>query len=207
MTLPPYPCLGVPPDGFCPQTPTYSARECTSGAAWWGSQYTGKPWPTGWGNAMNWPTRARMAGLTVDTTYANNAIMCLGPNVNGAGPVGHVAYTIGPALRSHAEVWEMDFRIRYGFDHRPALITGCEYIHLTPKPVPPAPDPPTTKGVPKMFVWYRANGSIQLCNMVSCTSFGDGADVTLYLDAGFPAIHETACTIAWAAKINGLPQR
>ena len=76
-------------------------------------------------------------------------------------------------------------------------------IYITPSPDPT--DPPIA-GDPRMFIWYRNNGGIFLCNMVTCTEFGDGADVTYYLGLGFPAAHENRVTAAWAAKINALPE-
>lgn len=195
----PYPCLGVKPDGFCPQTPTYSARECTSGAAFWGSEYIGKPWPLGWGNAMYWPVRARAAGFVVDTNCTPNSIMCLPPNHNGAGPMGHVAYVTGPAVQSHAEVWEMDFLIRFGFDYRPALVTGCEYIHLVGKPLPvPIKEDPVViiLEIPGEGNFYRV-GSL-LCPLAS------PADQTALIAAchavGVPVVIWTGVTAAQYAN-------
>src|ERR1019366_937022 len=117
MTLPSYPCLNAAVDRDCPQTPTYPARECTSGGSWWGSRYTGKPWPQGWGNADNWPAAARAARFNVTIQPSANSIMCIPPNTNGAGPKGHIAYLIGLA-GPMAQVWEMKFLIEYGFDYR-----------------------------------------------------------------------------------------
>src|ERR1019366_1251848 len=139
MTLPSYPCLGAAIDRDCPQTPTYPARECTSGGSWWGSRYTGKPWPQGWGNADNWPAAARAARFNVTIQPSANSIMCIPPNTNGAGPKGHIAYVIGLA-GPMAQVWEMNFLIEYGFDYRMARTANCEYIHLLAPP--PATKPP-----------------------------------------------------------------
>jgi surface antigen len=136
---PPYPCLGVPVDGFCPETPTYPARECTSGCSWWGSQYQGKAWPTGWGNALNWPGKARAAGFVVNTTPAPNTIMCIPPNRKGAGPQGHVAFVTGSPVSGKVSVIEMNFLIEHGYDYRIATVAGCEFIHLD---APPSPTPP-----------------------------------------------------------------
>lgn len=199
---PPYPCLGAIPDGNCPQTPTYQARECTSGASWWGSQYQGKPWPTGWGNAMNWPAAARKAGFTVNTTPAIYSIMCLGPNVNGAGPVGHVAYVVGPVVQGHAEVFEMDFRIRFGFDFRPALVTGCEYIHLTPKPVPPAP-PIGVEDMP--WLYQAANGTIYLVCGGSRLALSAIADVQAFQAKGAQLILASSLTVNGNSEVAKLP--
>lgn len=200
MSPPPYPCFSVPPDGNCPQTPTYPARECTSGASFWGSWYTGKPWPIGWGDAMNWPTRARMAGYTVNTICTENSIMCLPPNHNGAGPKGHVAYVVGPIVQGHAEVWEMNFLIPHGFDYRPALVTGCEYIHLVPKPVPPAPDPPFV-GDAQMWLFQASNGTIYLVNGWSPIALSFSADVTYLESKGVPLVLSSKLTPSGASEI------
>lgn len=151
---------------------------------------------------MNWPTRARMAGYTVDATCSDNSIMCLGPGVNGAGAVGHVAYVVGPVLQSHAEVWEMDFRIRYGYDHRPALVTGCEYIHLTPKPVPPAPDPPSTKGDPGMWFYQKVNNTIYMVNGWDAIALSFSADVTYITGLGVPLVLASHLTTSGRTEIE-----
>lgn len=202
MNPPPYPCLGVPPDGHCPQTPTYQARECTSGAAFWGSWYTGKPWPTGWGNASLWPFRARAAGFTVDWNCEPNSIMCLPPGHNGAGKAGHVAYVVGPVVQSHAEVWEMDFLIRFGYDHRPALITGCEYIHLTPKPAPPAP-PIGVHDMP--WLYQAANGTIYLVCGGSRLALSAIADVQAFQAKGAQLILASSLTVNGNSEVAKLP--
>jgi len=152
VTLSPYPCLYVKPDGNCPYTPTYQARECVSGVAWWASQYTGKSWPRGWGNALNWPAMARAAGFTVNASCAPNTIMCVPPLTNGSGAMGHVAYVVGAVQAGRAEVWEMDFEVRFGFGTRPAPVHQCEFIHLV---AAPAPDPPSLPGESDMVVIYQ----------------------------------------------------
>jgi surface antigen len=153
MTLAPYPCSGVKVDGFCPQTPSYSARECTSGGAWWGSCVTGKPWPEGWGNADNWPTAARVAGFRVDTTPEIDSIMCVPPRTNGSGNQGHIAFVVGPVVGGKVQVIEMNFLIEHGWDTRNASVANCEFIHLASKPTPappPAPHPTPEDDMPKL---------------------------------------------------------
>lgn len=128
------------PNGYCKYTPSFPGRECTSGASWWASQFQGKPWPTGWGDAMYWPGMARRYGFTVNTTCAPNTVMCVPPWTNGAGGKGHVAFVTGEPVNGRVAVIEMNFLIEYGYDFRPALIAGCEYIHLEGHPSPPPED-------------------------------------------------------------------
>jgi surface antigen len=116
------------------------ARECVSGAAWWGSQVIGKPWPLDWGNADNWPSAARAAGFTVNSTCLPNSIMCIPPNTNGSGKKGHVAF-VTQLVAGGASVLEMNFLIEFGFDFRTASIAHCEYIHLAGPGPHPAPTP------------------------------------------------------------------
>jgi hypothetical protein len=208
MSLPPYPCGGAPVDGACPQTPTYPARECTSGGAWWGSQYTGKPWPQGWGNADNWPAAARAARFNVTIQPSANSIMCIPPNTNGAGPKGHIAYVIGLA-GPMAQVWEMNFLIEYGFDYRMARTANCEYIHLVPKathgPLPP-PNPPAHKGPPDMAMIRTPDGSIYL--LLAGGKFiplGDGGDVAILQTAGIE-ITTSPVSVLLQNELKKLPQ-
>lgn len=135
-----YPCVGNPPNSQCVATPTYPSGECTSGCAWWGSQYMGRPFYIGWGNADNWPAAARAAKLTVDTHPLADTIMCIPPNVNGAGKEGHVAYVLSVEA-STCNVKEFNFLRPFAYDERDAVIQGCEFIHLLPKPQPKPPTP------------------------------------------------------------------
>lgn len=200
---PPYPCLGVVPNGFCPYTPTFPARECTSGASWWGSQYQRKPWPTGWGNAMYWPGMARRSGFTVNASCAPNTIMCIPPWTNGAGPKGHVAFVTGEPVNGRVAVIEMNFLIEYGFDYRTALVAGCEYIHLT-APDPPPP-PPTHTGVVKPMLYQLKDGTIFLVCGNTKVPLGSGADATYYAGKGIPFTYEKDITALAAANLAKLP--
>ena len=204
--LTPYPCLGAPIDGDCPQTPTYPARECTSGAAFWGSQFTGKPWPQGWGNADNWPAAARAAGFTVDLTPAPNTIMCVPPNTNGAGSNGHVAYVTGPMVGMKVPVIEMNFLIEYGYSFRDAPISGCEFIHLVGAGPLPPPNPPHRKGVPDMAMIRTPDGSIYL--LLAGGMFiplGNGGDVAILQSAGI-GITTTPVSVLLQDNLKKLPQ-
>lgn len=206
LSNPAYPCLNIPPDAFCKYTPSYPGRECTSGCSWWASQYTEKAWPTGWGNAMDWPAAARRAGFTVSAIPAPNSIMCIPPNHNGAGPKGHVAFVTGPAVNGTVPVIEMNFLIPYGYDFRNEVaVGGCEFIHLVGKPLPP-PDPPVThKEKPDMMMVLVPNGTVYLI-------FGDHTkyamtqpgDVTMLTAAGIP-YKATACSTEFYQFILTLP--
>lgn len=77
------------------------------------------------------------------------------------------------------------------------------HVPTIPAPVPPAP--PTTSGVPRMFIYQRINGSIFLCNMTTNTEFGDGADVTYFETLGYKIAYENKLTPVFAAKLNALP--
>lgn len=201
MSNPPYPCLGVPADGFCPQTPTYPARECTSGCSWWGSQYQGKPWPTGWGNAMNWPTAARAAGFTLSAIPRPNSIMCIPPNHNGAGPMGHVAFVTGPLSNGTVPVIEVNWKPPYDYDYRPAPVAGCEFIYLVPKPTP-APDPPAAKGIPDMWLYEAPNGTIYLVTGSTSIAFSFIADVNYFEGKGAPLVQSSGLTANAIAAIQ-----
>ena len=125
-----YPCGAAIPDSRCLATPTYPARECTSYAAWMGSQRWGRTWPLAWGNAGNWPNAARrVVGFRVDTVPEVGSVMALGPLVNGAGQVGHVAWVEGIGADT-VTVSEYDFSIRFGYDVRDFPIVGALFIHL-----------------------------------------------------------------------------
>ena len=202
MTLSPYPCLYVKPDGNCPYTPTYQARECVSGTAWWGSQYTGKPWPRGWGNALNWPAMARAAGFTVNASCAPNTIMCVPPLTNGSGAMGHVAYVVGAVQAGRAEVWEMDFEVRFGFGTRPAPVHQCEFIHLV---AAPAPDPPSLPGESDMWLYQLTNGSIYLVQGGVKLTLGTGADAQVYMTQGVKLYHQTQFTALYQATLAKVP--
>jgi surface antigen len=139
-----YPCQNVAPDGNCPLTPTYQARECVSYAAYMASRVLGRIFPTGWGNAWTWPSFARALGWTVDSTPEAGSIMALGPNVNGAGKVGHVAW-VEDVGTGYVSVSEYDFLVRFGYDEREFPTAGALFIHL-PKP------PPIHKGKRPMFI-------------------------------------------------------
>lgn len=131
-----YPCGAAVPDTRCLATPTYPARECTSYAAWMGSQKWGQTWPLNWGNAGNWPNAARKVnGFSVDGFPAIGSVMALGPGINGAGPVGHVGW-VERIIDSHS-IWvsEYDFLNRFGYDERQFPIVGALFIHL-PRPNP-----------------------------------------------------------------------
>lgn len=186
MTLPPYPCLGVKIDGDCPQTPSYPARECTSGGAWWGSRITGKPWPQGWGNADNWPAAARAAGFRVDLTPEINSIMCIPTFTHGSGPKGHIAVVVGNPAANVAPVWEMNFLIEYGFDFRTAPTSGCEYIHLE-APIP-VPQPPT-KEQPMFVIQGPGNAGLYFLYPTGrMIPLGAGSDVSSANAAGVKTI-------------------
>jgi hypothetical protein len=179
--LPPYPCLGGTPDTDCPETPTYPRGECTSGAAWWGSRVIGKQWPLDWGNAMNWPARARSAGFVVNGQAAVSSIMCLGPRVNGAGDQGHVAFVVA-LEEGKAEIVEMNFLTEHGFDERLAPIAGCEFIHLTTA-VPNPPPPPQPEEEDVTLVAIRSAGSIDplgagACYLVKDAVYGPKRHIT-----------------------------
>jgi surface antigen len=68
----------------------YYKRECVSWAAW-NLLKAGKP-HVDFGNALTWADRARKAGLIVNSTPDINSVVCLPPNVGGAGSYGHVAW-------------------------------------------------------------------------------------------------------------------
>lgn len=206
MTVPPpYPCLGKPVDGFCPATPTYPARECTSGCSWWGSQYQGKAWPTGWGDALNWPAQARRAGFTVDTRCTSDSIMCVPPNVNGAAPKGHVAYVTGTPVNGHVSVVEINFLIPHGYDFRnEAPIANCAYIHLV-APDPPPPPIPGKGGIKSMY--QRKNGTIYFIGPNGLVPLGTGADATYLESKGYTIIFEADLTVAAASAFNAIPVR
>ena len=194
-----YPCLGVVANGYCPYTPSYPARECTSGASWWGSQYQHKPWPTGWGNALYWPAQARAAGFTVSATPVINSIMCIPPNRNGAGSKGHVAFVTSAPVNGQVRVIEMNFLIEFGFDYRQALTANCEYIHLV------APDPPPPSGDSEMALYQLNNGTIYLLSGGTKTLLGTGADATYLMGEGLKLWYESKLTPAAAANIARWP--
>lgn len=152
-----YPCFNQPPDSGCAATPTYEARECVSYVAWRGSLILGHEWPTGWGNAGTWPAQARAAGFVVNTTPAVNTIMCLPPNTNGAGKVGHVGWVVAVEAQS-VVVQEYDFLVKYGYDERDFPIAGAEFIHLPAPPVPKEDDPRMFTiinfGAPGIYILY-----------------------------------------------------
>jgi hypothetical protein len=200
----PYPCLGAPIDGFCPQTPTYPARECVSGAAWWGSRFTGKPWPKGWGNADNWPAAARAAGFTVNGTPAANTIMCVPPNTNGSGKKGHVAWVNGEPASGAVAVWEVNWKPEYGFDYRMAPTANCEYIHLAGSVIhPPAPPPTFTEALPMFIVIGPGNVGIYfLYADGTLIPVGKPVTVTSATAAGVKTIHLAIDdTETWAAML------
>jgi surface antigen len=199
-----YPCLGVPADGKCPQTPTYPARECTSGCSYWGAEYTGKPWPTGWGDAMDWPAHARADGYDVDDRATPNSIMCIPPNTNGSGNKGHVAFVTGVTAQG-AQVIELNFLIEHGYDFRTAPTRGCEYIHLVPAH-PPQPDPPPTGGIPRMWLYQGTNGTIYLVAGNTLVALSNIADVEVFQKAGAPLIHQSSLTASAQADIAKLPK-
>ena len=206
MSNPAYPCLNRPPDAFCPATPTYPARECTSGCSWWGSQYTGNAWPTGWGNAMDWPDAARKAKYTVSAVPQPNSIMCIPPNQNGAGPKGHVAFVTGPAVNGHVPVIEMNFLIEYGYDFRnEAPVGGCQFIYLVGKPDPPPPPASSSPKEKDMYMVLVPNGTVYLVyGFVSKHAMTQPGDVSTLAAAGIP-YKATACSNEFYQFLSTLP--
>lgn len=156
MTL--YPCRFATPDAECPQTPTYSARECTSYAAWRGSEVLQRQWPKDWGNATNWRAAAHYAGFRVDTTPEVNCIMALAPNTNGAGPMGHVGWVVGVEAAT-VVVQEYDFLVRFGYDERDFPIHGAEFIHL---PQPPEEDLTPQQAQQLQDIWDAIFGPVPI---------------------------------------------
>ena len=154
---------------------------------------------------MNWPVHARV-DFTVSAIPAPNSIMCIPPNHNGAGPQGHVAFVTGPVVNGHVPVIEMNFLIDHGYSYRSAPVGGCEFIHLVPKPVPPDP-PSTKKGMPAMFLYQAANGTIYLCMGGVKLTFTSIADVQKYQNNSVdPVALYTASefTTEWNAEIAKL---
>ena len=201
MILAPYPCLGAAIDAECSFTPTYPARECTSGAAFWGSQYTGKPWPLWWGSAMNWPAAARAAGFQVDTNCVPNSIMCIPPRTNGSGSYGHVAYVTGDAFGGMVEVSEVNWKPEHGWDYRSAPIAHCQFIHL----VPPTPDPPIpTYEEIEMLLIAVPNGTIYLLGGDFMVPVSDIPTKNNFIAAGVKQVSVDAAM--YASLIAKFPQ-
>jgi surface antigen len=201
---PPYPCLNVPPDGFCRYTPTYEARECVSGASWWASQYQRKPWPTGWGSAVDWPAMARRAGFPMGSRPQVNSVMCVPPWLNGAGGKGHVAWVTGQPINGRVSVIEMNFLIPYGFGYRDAPIGGCEFIYLT-APDPPHPPPAPVHSGEVMQLYQQKNGTIWQFLGNSKLALGTGADAQYLMGLGWKLTYEKDITTELAAAYARLP--
>jgi surface antigen len=169
-----YRCAALAPNAYCAYTPTYPARQCTSYVADLGSRVLGTTFPTGWGDALNWPARARAVGWRVDTQYTVGSIFCLGANQQGASPKGHVAWieALSPGM---VTVSEYDW-IPYNYDVRAFLTTGAQCIHLpvVPPPVPPLEDPdvPVIEVFPDdiahVIPAFTVSNSLNLVAMESC---------------------------------------
>lgn len=153
---------------------------------------------------MNWPVHARV-DFTVSALPAPNSIMCIPPNHNGAGPQGHVAFVTGPVVNGHVPVIEMNFLIEHGYDYRTAPVGGCEFIHLAPKPVPPAPDPPPLGGDVNLL-YQGTNGTIYAIHGNTLVPLANETDVNVYLNAGWKLVHQTDFTVATQTRLGELPK-
>jgi surface antigen len=199
----PYPCLGNTPNSGCRYTPTYPARECTSGVSWWASRYMGKAFWLNWGDAYRWPAAARAAGLSLSVLPTPNSIMCVPPNVNNAGPKGHVAFVTGIAVGGMVDVIEVNWKPEYGSDTRPAPIVGCEFIRL-PAPTPPPPPIHHILGDEPML-YFRNDGSIFLLSGGVLIALGSGPDSVYLTGRGVPSFNEKNISPAFAATLRKLP--
>lgn len=212
-----YRCATFTPNSFCPYTPTFPSRQCTSYVADRGSRVLGRPFPIGWGDAMDWPAMARAYGWVVDTIAEVGSILCLGPNAQGASPKGHVAWV--EALQpGSVTVSEYDW-IPYAYDVR--TFRNAEFIHL-PKPTPPSPpleesDVPVIEVFPDDVVHdvpaFTAANSLNLVADESCsvTLFiwkPDGsapASVVVPLEGNVPNVRGPVQRFGTIASLLGVP--
>lgn len=131
-----YPYRNAPPDGSTDPWLFYY-RECTSFVAWrmnhqYGINFTNHMRGGTFGNADTWADNARSLGYRVDNTPSVGAIAMWGPNVNEAGPSGHVALVAQVNSNGTITVEHYNWgqpRYAYSTMTVPANNPSC-YIHI-----------------------------------------------------------------------------
>ena len=122
---------------------SYERGQCTSFAAWrMANDLDVRPVPEFLGNGGSWASNVSRQGLAaVDHNPRRGDVFCLGPGVNGAGPVGHVGVVLavtGGSFVAEDYNWCQECCLY----HQHSLpIAGTLFIHIGSAGPPPAPVP------------------------------------------------------------------